>query len=213
MITNTVPLLLLVHSLATDPSLILDSLLEGKPHLDELYGSGDFKYNKNDVDSHYAFSVESLVRLFKIEKRFIQDLQSLYFNIGEKVETQNCNKTVLPELAPPQLSDEEFLSAPPVGLYRIQSLHNISISSLTKARLREFVQINRIVNLAGSPGPRCPSLPPQTRMGGLRPGGSEGRGQERRSEEGGVAGGGLAALSGGGGRELCHCEEYLTGSH
>ena len=136
MITLIVPLLLSVHSLAADPSQILDSLLEGKPHLDELYGSGDFKYNKNDVDSHYAFSVESLVRLFKIEKRFIQDLQSLQHDIGEKIETQSWSENVLPELAPPQLSDEEFLSAPPVGLYRIQSLHNISLSSLSKARLR-----------------------------------------------------------------------------
>ena len=126
-------LLLHISLIPAISPLDLDHLLQGSPHLDELYGSGDFKYNPNDVDSHYAYSVESLERLFKIEKRFVEGLRSLSLAIKRKTESWNLPISV--DLESPQVKDEEFLTGPPVGLYRIQSLHNISILSLSQGRL------------------------------------------------------------------------------
>ena len=126
---------LLLHTslLPAISPLDLDHLLQGSPHLDELYGSGDFKYNPNDVDSSYAYSVESLERLFKIEKRFVEGLRSLSLAIKRKSESWNLPISL--DIESPEVKDEEFLTGPPVGLYRIQSLHNISILSLSQGRL------------------------------------------------------------------------------
>ena len=133
---------LLVSSLAGDTSLDIDILLKGSPHLDELYGSGDFKYNQNDVDSHYAYSVESLVRLFRIEQRFVGDLEALYKATRDTIESPNWEVRVSADVNPPDLSSGEF-QTPPVGLYRLQALQDLPLLSLT----------------GGSLGPSLPTSP------------------------------------------------------
>ena len=116
-------------------TLELADLLDGSPHLEELFGSGDFKYNNNQVDSHYAFSFESLVRLFKIERDFVSDLRSLLKKVEETVEREDWETHLILGLTSPDVPDSEFLTGPPVSLYRIQTLHNISQSDLAQGRL------------------------------------------------------------------------------
>ena len=152
LLTILVPLFLFLQ--ATASSLAdsgLSDLLAGSSHLEELYGSGEFKYNNNQVESqesHYAYSFLSLLGLFQVERRFVAELGSLYNILEEKIQTEDWRSQLVFSArltASPQVADSEFLTGPPVSLYRLQTLHQISPSDLTAGRL--------------GPYPSSPSLP------------------------------------------------------
>ena len=142
LLTILVPLFLFLQ--ATASSLAdsgLSDLLAGSSHLEELYGSGEFKYNNNQAESqesHYAYSFLSLLSLFQVEKRFVAELGSLYNILEEKIQTEDWRSQLVFSArltASPQVADSEFLTGPPVSLYRLQTLHQISPSDLTAGRL------------------------------------------------------------------------------
>ena len=131
-------LLFLQASSLPDTGLSLTGLLADRPHLEELYGSGEFRYNNNQVDSHYAYSFDSLLSLFKIERKFVGELDSLYKTLQKTIEAEDWkSQLIVSDLADssPLVADSEFLTGPPVSLYRLQSLHNISPSDLAGGRL------------------------------------------------------------------------------
>ena len=133
----TIPVSLLPFLLASslaDTGLELADLLAGNPHLEELYGSGELKYNNGLADSHYAYSFHSLLRLFSIERKFVGELRSLYNSLEEKIATEEW-KSPVRAITGPSVADSEFLTGPPVSLYRLQSLQQISPTELSEGRL------------------------------------------------------------------------------
>ena len=101
--------------------------------VDELYGTGDFDENitlTEDVDKHMASSVESLVRLFKREDEFVSKLRH---HLNYKSDT-------LPLIAPKYPDNmDDFLAGSAVGLYRIQSVHNIPYQHMARGQLRSHL--------------------------------------------------------------------------
>ena len=137
LLTILVPLLLFLQgswSSLADTGLDLSDLLAGNPHLEELYGSGEFKYNTNQLDSHYAYSFDSLLSLFRIERKFVGELASLYNTLQQKIATEEW-KSQLRTITGPSLADSEFLTGPPVSLYRLQTINKIAPSELAEGRL------------------------------------------------------------------------------
>ena len=99
--------------------------------VDELYGTGDFDENitqTEDVDKHMASSVESLVRLFRREEEFISKLRNhLHYE----------SDTLIAPKYPDDMDD--FLAGSAVGLYRIQSVHNIPYHHMARGQLRSHL--------------------------------------------------------------------------
>ena len=108
--------------------------------LDELYGSGDFNETKTfheDIDRHYVNSVESLARLYRREQNFIKELHDKLSETRRSLEEARTRQTAGARLSPPKFPAEleDFTEGAPVGIYRIQSIHNISIESLARGQL------------------------------------------------------------------------------
>ena len=104
--------------------------------LDELYGSGDFNETKTyheDVDQHYVNSVESLARLFRREQNFIKELQHKLMETRISLEERKIREERGADISHPKFpSDiEDFVMGAPVGIFRIQSIGNISIEDMT----------------------------------------------------------------------------------
>ena len=99
--------------------------------VDELYGTGDFDENitqTEDVDKHMASSVESLVRLFQREEEFVSKLRNhLHYE----------SDTLIAPKYPDDMDD--FLAGSAVGLYRIQSVHNIPYHHMARGQLRSHL--------------------------------------------------------------------------
>ena len=101
--------------------------------VDELYGTGDFDENITlieDVDKHMASSVESLVRLFRREEEFVSKLRD-HLQVGS-------DALLIREPKYP-VDMDDFLAGSAVGLYRIQSVHNISYRDMARGQLRSHL--------------------------------------------------------------------------
>ena len=110
-------------------------------NLDELYGSGDFNENltlTEDVDQHMASSVEGLIRLYKREQDFVEELRLKIENINNIINHKTLETLQLSSpVFPTDLHD--FEAASTVGLYRIQSLYNIPIKNFISGQLRSHL--------------------------------------------------------------------------
>ena len=106
--------------------------------VDELYGTGDFDENvtlTEDVDKHMASSVESLVRLFRREEAFISQLRDhLEGKSDGRREVPGVSEIITAPKFPVDMND--FLAGSAVGLYRIQSVHNIPYEDMARGQLR-----------------------------------------------------------------------------
>ena len=113
--------------------------LKSKPmkHLqivDELYGTGDFDENitlAEEVDKHMASSVESLARLFRREEEFVSKLRDYLEDESDALQIFTAPKF--------PVDMDDFLFGSAVGLYRIQSIHNIPYRDMARGQLRSHL--------------------------------------------------------------------------
>ena len=114
-------------------------------HLDELYGSGSWDENAtlaHDVDLHMASSIESLQRLYRREKHFIEKLGLKNENIGESIrKVRNTLEHGLDSPGFPSNKDD-FIAASAVGLYRIQSVYHIPMINFVHGQLRPHLAVS-----------------------------------------------------------------------
>ena len=104
------------------------------PHLYELYGGGE---RDIDPDKHFASSVEGLARLYHREQRFVHALQIAAGRVvGPSIEL-TAGASGFPGL-------EEFLGGTVVGLYRIQTVYNVSFHRLVQGELGELHSPHRL---------------------------------------------------------------------
>ena len=111
--------------------------------LDELFGSGDFNETKTlheDIDKHYVNSVESLARLFIREENFIKELRETATRLSLEVDSEDLHLNTRDQLSqtdipkfPADMND--FIAGASTGIYRIQAIHNISLTDLVSGRL------------------------------------------------------------------------------